>query len=224
MFSAESVATPDDGEAWLLKGKLLLARDEKTSARSALERASELSPASFEAHYNLGALLLSTDGPAAALPYLMRAYGVRPPDGSGSVLRETLVKLEIQDADTLWRLASLDAQRGLDASALQWLDALFARSPDHGPGHYLRGMLLKQRGEREAAARELDSACRAMAGSYSAHYELGVLLVELGRKDEGLQRLDQALELARRSEGGNEESQAALAALEAKIAEIRARQ
>lgn len=212
---------PDDGEALLLRGKILLARGELFAARRALGRAAERLPRSFEAHYNLAALYLKNDEPAEALPHLVQAYALRPTDAASDELRRSLVDIGIQDAETFWRLATIDADRGQPKLAEDWLGRALERDPEHGPSHLLLGLLRKQRGDIDGAAAALQHACRSMPQSYPAHFTLGMMLVDAGRTNEGLGFLERALELATQSEGQNPESAAALDGLRQRIESIK---
>lgn len=214
---------PDDGEALLLEGKVHLGRGENAAAQRAILRAAELLPTSFEAHYNAAALLLKSAGPAPAMPYLQRAYELRPLNASGAVLRDTLAQIEIGDADTLWDLASADAARSLDDSAFDWVERALALKPDHGPSHFLKGHVLKRRGDIEGAIAEWKRACEVMKESYQAQSELGMLLVQKERAKEALPYLERALEIATKAEAGHKESEQALGALRETLEKVRAK-
>jgi Tfp pilus assembly protein PilF len=196
-FFVEALARdPDDAGALLQKGKVFYARGEKESAKGAFLRAAELSTASFEIHYNAGALLLETEGPDAALPYLLRAYALRADDTAGRRLRDTLASLPIEDPGVFAHFAAADADRGDLAGALAWLDRALGKNPDHGPSLYLRARILAQRGDLATAELLFRKACEAMPTSFDAHERLGLLLVKAGRGKEAVPFLEKALEIA----------------------------
>ncbi len=212
---------PNEGEALLQRSKVLLARGERAGALTALRRATELLPTSFEAHYNAAALLLESEGFAAALPYLVRAYGLRSDDEIGKVLANTLARSPIGDPGTLSDLAAVDADRGDEAEALEWLDRALKRKSDHGPSLYLRAKLLQKRGDSAAAEEGLRRACQAMPGSYDAAWQLGMLLAGQGRGKEALPFLERAFAIATSAAGDKPEARDALERLRATIEQVR---
>ncbi len=187
---------PDDAGALLQKGKVLYARGQKESAKTAFLRAADLSPSSFEIHYNAGALLLETEGTQAALPYLLRAYALRADDAAGRRLRDTLLALPIDDAGTLAHLAAADADRGDLDGALAWVGRALDKDPEHGPSLYLKGRLFADRGEVEAAETYFRKACEVMPTSFEAHERLGQLLVKVGRAKEAIPFLEKGIAIA----------------------------
>jgi tetratricopeptide (TPR) repeat protein len=196
-FFVEALARdPDDANALLQKGKVLYARGEKESAKGAFLRAAELSTTSFEIHYNAGAILLETEGPDAALPYLLRAYALRPDDAAGHRLHDTLASLPIGDPGLLAHLAASDADRGDLDGALDWLGRALEKDPEHGPSLVLKARILAKRGEVGTAEALLQQACGAMPTSFDAHEQLGLLLANAGRKKEAVPYLERALEIA----------------------------
>jgi tetratricopeptide (TPR) repeat protein len=214
---------PDDGEALLLRGKILLARGELFGARTAFKRAADRLPQSFEAHYNLAALYLKENERVAAMPHLVQAYALRPPDVASDELRRSLQDVGIQAPETYWRLASIDAERGQLANAEDWLGRALEIDPEHGPSHMLLGLVRKKRGDIDGAIAAMEHACKAMPSSYPAHYTLGTTLVDAGRAKDGLAYLERALEIVTKSEGQNSESAAALEGLRQKIDDIKSK-
>jgi tetratricopeptide (TPR) repeat protein len=215
---------PDDGKSLLLKGKLQLARQEYAGALRTYQRAADLLPTSFEAHHNAAMLLLKTQGFEAAVPYLLRAYEHRPTGphvAAGNVLRETLVKMDIRDAELLWKLAAIDAQHGRDTDAEDWLARVLALKPDHGPAHFLKGSLARKHGDREAAIGEWKQASAAMPDSAAVNEALGMLLVELKRPAEALPFLESALAIATREPTSDETEQRAIEMLRATIERVK---
>jgi tetratricopeptide (TPR) repeat protein len=221
-FLVEALARdPDDANALLQKGKVLYARGEKESAKAAFLRASELSTASFEIHYNAGALLLETEGPGTALPFLMRAYAVRSNDATGQRLRDTLAALPIEDPGVFAHLAASDADRGDFDGALAWLDRALVLKPDHGPSLYMKARFVERRGDAAAAEELLRKACEVMPTSFDAHEQLGLLLANAGRKQEAVPFLEKALAIASSSVRDLPGGEHALADLEKKLEEAK---
>jgi tetratricopeptide (TPR) repeat protein len=212
---------PDDADALLLKGKLQLARGEKAGALRTLQRAADLAPTSFEAHYDVAALLLETEGYSAAVPYLLRAYENRPANATGELLHKTLVDMHITNTETLCRLASIDAGRSNDAQAAEWLEHALEVDPKSGPAHFLKGMLAQKRGDREAALDEWRKACDAMPDSAQAHESLGMLLFDMKRRDDALPWLEKALAIATRTPPTDDEQRAAIDMLREAIERVK---
>lgn len=212
---------PDDGKSLLLKGKLQLARGEFAGAQRSLQRAADLLPTNFEVHHNVAALFLRNQNFEAALPYLLRAYDCRPAGADGDLLRDTLIKMEIQDPDTLCKLGAIDAQHGRESEASAWMEKALAVKPEHGPTHFLKGSLAKKRGDREAAAAEWRKACMAMPDSAAANEFLGLLLVEMKQPDEALPHLEKALAISTRAPVTDEMQKSAIEMLRETIARLK---
>jgi len=193
---------PANGAAHLRRGVVLMAMGQRPAAAEALKEACRLMPDSFDAHYNLGALLLeqTTNAQQLAMPYLMVAYRTRSDDLRGRELRKRLLALDIVNPDYLFALGSADADKGLHELALGWAERALERDPDHGPSHFLVGLILKQPKElsEEAAQTALEHLQRGaalMPDSYQAQYEYAELLVRAGRGAEALPVMIRALEL-----------------------------
>lgn len=188
--------SPDDGKSLLLKGKIQLSRAEFTGALRTLQRAADLLPTSFEAHYDVAALYLRDHKFHEALPYLFRAYDCRPLNASGDLLHTTLLSMDLQDVDTLLKLAAIDAQHDRDKDASEWVERALAIKPDDGAAHFLKGTLAKKHGDLQAAADEWRKSCAAMPDNPAANEALGMVLVEMKRPDEALGHLEKALAIA----------------------------
>jgi protein O-mannosyl-transferase len=218
-FDRALVVRDSDGNAWLQKGKVLLARQEKNGALRCFQRACDLATDNFEAHYNAGALLLSMEGVSSAMPYLTRAYEHRPDNATGKTLRDTLLKLPIQSADTYLNLATADADRKDARGALEWLALALKIAPNDGKTLYLQGAMLKETGDRDGALRVWKRACDLLPGSLMAQESTAALLIELGDKTSARAYLERALAIAKKAEGQSPDAQAAIAELEKKLAE-----
>lgn len=216
---------PDDGEALLLKGLLHARVDERAAAEEALTRAAALLPDSFPANYNAASLLLDARNPRPleALPYLVRAYSVRPEGPSGDAVELALRSLDIQSPELLCELASDDVGRRLDGKASAWLDRALLAKPDHGPSHYLQGVIAERRNDPEAAIAAWKKAAAELPNGFQVRQSLGTLLEQLGRHAEALPYLKQALELGTKANAGAAEAGSALDALRAKLEEVRAK-
>ncbi len=199
---------PDDGEGLALKAKLHLVRGEKNSARLALGRACELLPTNFEVNYNLGALLLES-APEQALPYLVRAYELRPPDQTGATLRSTLLKLQFRAAKTPCDLAAADLARNDVQGASEWAARAVAVEPESGFVHKLAGDLALHAGQLDVAEREFRTACKLMPDDLDARLTLARHLKQYGRPEEAVAVLRELVAIAQRKGLGKVEDELA---------------
>ena len=195
-------AEPSNGAAQLDRGKVLMVIGRLADATGALQEACKIMPGNFEAHYKLGSLLIerTTNAQQSAMPFLLVAYRTRPDDVRGRALHKVLSAMEIVNADYLFALAEADADAGRRVSALEWAERALALDADHGPTHFLVGMIVKDQEnlDPEAARLALDHLQRstmAMVDSFIAHFEYGKLLGQLGAPGEALVVLERALEL-----------------------------
>lgn len=197
---------PDEAEGLLLKAKLHAAQGEKNSARLALARACELLPTSFEANYNMGALLLESS-PAEALPYLVRAYELRPPDQTGALLRQRMLALNLRSAKTACDLAGADIGRNDLEGAREWAAKAAALEPENGAVHKLAGELALRAGQLEQAEREFRRACELLPEDLDARLTLARHLKQYGRPEQAGAVLREMLELVQRKGVGTIEEQ-----------------
>ncbi len=191
----------DDGEGLLLKGKLHLQLGQENSARQALARACELLPTSFEANYNMGALV-DKSSPDEALPYLVRAYELRTPGPIADALRAKLLAVFFRAAHTPCELARADLARGDVEGASQWAAKARAAEPGSGEVHLLSGELAQRRGALDETERELLEACRLLPESLDAHLRLARLYLAVNRKAEARQTLEKLLGIVQRQGTG----------------------
>ncbi|MBK7874957.1 MAG: tetratricopeptide repeat protein [Planctomycetes bacterium] len=215
---------PDDGDAHMLKGRLHARVNESAAAERAFTRAADLLPRSFEANYNAGAVLLQQKDLNAlkAIPFLVKAYQLRPPGKAGDAVGETLRRLDIGAPDVLWDLASADAAREENASALDWIDRALARDAKHGPSHFLKAFLLKKKGDVAGAIENWTRACDELPESIPARTSLANALIEQQRFAEALKRLEEAQALVQKDVGRKPEAQDALEQLRVRIEDVRA--
>ncbi|MBK7642271.1 MAG: tetratricopeptide repeat protein [Planctomycetes bacterium] len=188
---------PDDGEGLLLKGKLCLMRGEQNLAKQALGRACELLPTSFEANYNMGALVASTDADAA-LPYLVRAYELRTPGPIADALRQSLLAIPFRAARTPVDLAKADLARGDVAGASEWVAIAKTVEPGSGEVQLLAGNLAQRRGALGEAEKELLEACKLLPSSIEARFALAQLYQAQQRTDDERKALEDLLTVAKR--------------------------
>jgi protein O-mannosyl-transferase len=192
---------PDDGEALALKGKLHAARGQTNSAKQALGRACELLPTNFEVNYNLGALLKDSSLDEA-LPYLARAYELRPPGPTGEPLRKFLLQVRYRAAHIPIGLAKADLARGDLAGASEWVAKAQAVEPGSGEVHLLAGDLAQRAGASADAERELLEARRLLPASLDARFDLAQLYLAANRNAEARTMLEELLGVVQREGAG----------------------
>ncbi len=211
-----------NAEAHLAKGKVQAARGERHGALASFQRASDLAPLSFEANYNAGALLLALEGVPQAMPYLIRAYEHRPPGPAGETLATTIRNLPLASPEVFTLLATADADRGLYDSALAWLDDALVLAPDHGSALYLKGGMLKRKGDNAGALAAWTRACERMPDNFALHDSMAGLLMEMGDRDGALRHLEIALGILEKAAATDRTLQQPLDMLRMRIEELRA--
>ena len=219
-FDAVLAQFPNQGDAWFQKSKVLLAKGENNGAMRALLRATECDPGNFEAHYNAGVLLLQQEGVAQAMPFLTRAYGLRGRDATSRALGAALAQIEIKSVDTFSALATIDADRGDVATALEWIDRALAIDPRHGKTLFLRGGMLRKQGDLEGALDAWTKTCDVLPDSFLAFETTGSLLVEMGRTKAARAYLSRALAIVEKAGAMSERERAAARALRERIAAL----
>jgi len=84
----------DNGNAYLQRGKVQMALFDVQKAAASLHEACNLLPESFEAHYNLGALLANLGAHADALVYLELALELEPAGPNAGALQGTIDEIK----------------------------------------------------------------------------------------------------------------------------------
>lgn len=194
-FDATLALSPEHGMAHRQRGMVLMSMHQFVPAAAALQRAAQLMPGDFTTFYNLGALLQLSENPRAAIAPLQRAYELRKDDELGKAVHQALIDLEVNDLEVLRHLGFVDAARGDIERADEWAERCLAIDPEHAPCQFLKGLVLKEREEFDAASAMLVSAAQGLPDNYQVRFETGALLVRLGRDEEALPHLRAALEL-----------------------------
>lgn len=204
-FDAVLARHPDHPLAHLGRGRVLLLTGEPSAAAESLGRACELLPDSFDAHYHMASLLLSTPGgEESALTYLERAYALGPPNASRQVLHDQLARLVGDDWRRALALAGLDGRRSDYVHALAWTERvqeLVQAEPDvpeellvglaYRRGRYLWGLELHER-----AASAYRDCLERDPRHFSALHDLALLLAtDLERPAEAQPFARRALEV-----------------------------
>jgi len=175
------------GYAHLERGKLLLQMNETQAAIKALGRACELISDSFEAHYNLGSLLLSRVGPDEAMLYLVRAFQLSEKGELRSALHYKLREILAGDGTRAFQLAQLSQRRAEYGQAHDWVtDAIRAGEPwaSSARVHYSRGDTLQRLEQFAEAAGAYKRSLEINPDRFWTNHNLGMLLAQMGRQDE----------------------------------------
>ena len=187
---------PNHGYAWYQKGKaLVLAGLNDQATLQAFRKAAELLPTNFEANYDFGAYLLASGAQDAALPFLVRAYGLAPEERLLLALFQQLSEFPFPDATSPLQLARIEQQRGRLDLAERWLDKARESAPDDARVALERGLLMRQLERQAEALADLRRAAELAPTSFRAHVELGAFLVDLGQREEAREVLERALSL-----------------------------
>jgi len=185
---------PRNALVWYQRARAYLLRDDARNALAAFRNAVEIDPSHFEAHYDLGAWLLSQGALAEARPYLVRAYTLAALEFR-EPLRRNLLQLELSDPAELGELARTDHGRGEWDAARLFVDRLLALQPTHFDGLLLSARLARRAGEAERALADYRAALARAPDNFTVLSELGPYLVELERPEEARPLLERALEL-----------------------------
>ncbi|MFT5050838.1 MAG: tetratricopeptide (TPR) repeat protein [Chlamydiales bacterium] len=183
------------GYAHLERGRLLLQMDETQAAIKALGRACELISDSFEAHYNLGSLLLARINAEEATPYLVRAFELSSKGTLRGSLHYKLREILAGDGEPASQLARLSVRRGEYGQAHDWLtDAIRAGEPWASSArlHHSRGEALQRLEQLPEAVGAYKRSLELDAGRFWTNHNLGMLLAQMGRQAEAIPYLEAA--------------------------------
>src|SRR5690606_4278641 len=134
-------------------------------------RAFELRGGDFQVAYQYGRALLIEGRSDAARGPLVRAYHLRPAGALGERLHDELLALRPDDLTLQWNLASVSAQREEWDLARLWCERALELDGQHGPSHFLMGVVDRAQGRPLDARRSFEAAQRAMPGHYTTHVE-----------------------------------------------------
>ncbi|MCZ6598349.1 MAG: tetratricopeptide repeat protein [Planctomycetota bacterium] len=186
---------PRTGIAWRKKAAVLIELGQHDEAIPAFRRAVELMPNDFEAHYNFAAYLDQSGATETALPYFARAYRLCRDRGLLIQLREALIQYPFESAELPLELGTIDRIRGLNDSALAWLDVALATEPENAEALLQKGRVHRARGDARAAFPLMEAAARHAPEAFAPRYELAQVQIELGLRDDALASLRRAREI-----------------------------
>jgi tetratricopeptide (TPR) repeat protein/mono/diheme cytochrome c family protein len=134
------------------------------------------SPADFEAHYNLGAMLQGRGDIVGAEKQYAVALSIRPDDAT------------VNNA-----IAGANLVAGHPDAAITYLQAALRLRPDYFDAHYNLGTALAMQNNFAAAVEEFRAAVRINPQDANAEANLGAALAELGNWKEARAHLEKAL-------------------------------
>jgi tetratricopeptide (TPR) repeat protein len=100
-------------------------------------------------------------------------------------------------------LALVARDQGHEAEAIQMLEKLLQRYPDHAASSEALGGLLMSAQRYTEAEANLRNAVRLNPKSVKANYQLGLLLARMGRKEEAEKQLEYAKSLRTEDEANS---------------------
>jgi tetratricopeptide (TPR) repeat protein len=202
---------PDNPEILLGFGRVCLKMDLLEDAEPALTKAVSLRPeASYQ--YTLAAAKVGKKQFAAAQTLIESLVQRKPHspqlqyalgsvlyleghlDEAASHLRES-VRLQPDQLAPYYYLALVDRDQGRDADAVQRLQTLLQRYPEHALSCEVLGGLLMSAHRYPEAESNLEKAVQLNPKSVKANYQLGLLLSRMGKKEEADKRLEIAKSL-----------------------------
>lgn len=186
---AEPEATADQ---LLERGNALVRAGQAEAALAEYAAVLALQPERFEAHANLGALLLALRRHAEAEGHLRHALAARPQQAPVHLALGRACAAQGRDAEAAGHFRrALDIDAGNDEAALEcgaWLRRrgkfaaaeacyrrVLAHQPRHALAHYGLGHCLRERGLATQAADSFERAIDAQPDYVDAHYRLAVL-------------------------------------------------
>ncbi len=153
--------------------------DPRMALQEALARHNlQNNPADFEAHYNLGAMLLRQGKAADAIPEYEAALRVRP-----------------QDTTANNALGAALLASGQPDRATAYLRTATQGAPEYFDAHYNLGNALASAGDFPGAAEQFAAAVRIRPDDADAHANFGSALAELGQFAEAKAQFERALEI-----------------------------
>jgi len=161
--------------AWLGLGDSLQRAGHNQQAVEAFERALELNPDSFEAHYDLGVTLSNLGRDDQAITHYEKALELAPRHPNA--------------AYALNNLASILLAHGRDEEAVRRFTEAMELSPTHLESRYNLAAYHLRRGELELAIPLLEQATRISPDHELANLDLGMAYLDTGRAEEAFRHL-----------------------------------
>ena len=178
---------PDLAEGRAAAGFALAFGDRFEEARGHFERALEIGPASWEAHFLYGRACWAQGNMIRAAELFARATEIAPDDYQAPALAVQPL-LESGQPERAERFARVTVER---------VRLRVERHPDDGRALYMGAIALQRLGELERAFEWARRAAEtAPPEDISTHYNLGCFYARVGDRDKALERLEQCVSLA----------------------------
>ncbi len=174
----EAVALDPGPQGLVSLGYVLKELGQADEARLALEQATRLDPAQFDATYMLGTLALENQDYQPAIRYFSRALELQA--SSDMVLRD---------------LCSACFLAGDAARAREFAEAGVAAHPQLAEFHFFLGNILTGQGEHQRAVACFDKALLLHPGQPELHHNRGLALQSAGRLEEAARAMRSAIAL-----------------------------
>ena len=176
---AERIDRAESQTAWDYYGlgRTFLMSGDLVNAREHFERALELEPQSFAAHFLSGVCAYRQGRGAEALSAFSFCIGQEP------------------KAECYYYRGLTAAALGQNDQAVRDFDLALEKQPALGPAYLQRGLVHVQEKRWEAAARDLKQALAREADPAATHYHLALVLVSLNDLDQARSHLRHVLKL-----------------------------
>ena len=178
---------PDLAEGRAAAGFALAYGDRFDEARGHFERALEIGPTSWEAHFLYGRSCWAQGDMIRAAELFARATEIAPDDYQAPALATQPLE-ESGQPERAVRFARIAVERAR---------LRVERHPDDGRALYMGAIALQRLGEHERALEWARRAAEtAPREEFSTHYNLGCFYARVGDRDKALERLEQCVSLA----------------------------
>jgi tetratricopeptide (TPR) repeat protein len=207
---------PESFRAWSGLGAVHAARKEYEQAVAAFDKALELYPTFPDALYNRGLTYTEMRETEKAFADHMAAFELRPGNVKYMLgVARAAINLERYDKgqeflskakqadpsslEPLYLSGLLAAAKGQFTGAMNWVDKLHAKDPDHGLGHLLKGKIQISQKDTMGAIRSLGRACERLPTSFEAYYHQSSMLLYAEQYTEALPYIQRAYQLSPKS-------------------------
>jgi tetratricopeptide (TPR) repeat protein len=190
---------PQDADARLLLGQMLLDQDDVPAAILHLEHACRLDPTSPNAYYALAQAQLRAGEPGHAQGTLRIFQELKRKEQAAAdaenVARDDARSMRILGATLHTEIATYHIETGLPKLAENHLRQAVAITPDESLGYETLATFLLQSGRRQDAVEVCQTLVRLRPENPAYRVNLGTLLLELHQFPAAVRELERALEL-----------------------------
>jgi adenylate cyclase len=170
---------PNLADAWAAKGRLLSGQARYDEAVAALDRALMLDPHSYEANIAAGTCAIVMRRYRDAIAYMEKAAQETPDD-----FRAIGIVIQVYDA-----IGDDEGARSASRRALERIEKIVAREPDHGSAMSFGVTALIHLGETDRAVEWAERALLLDPDNVNLNYNVACSLVRIGQVDRALELL-----------------------------------